>query len=233
MVKVSPVTGQKDYPGTNWQITSGYATQAYFNQFGSWHTGHDLARTLDGGEPVYAVSDGIVKYADSVGATGFGNLVFIKHGDNLFTRYAHLREIFVRYNDPIHAGQMIGRVGNTGRATGNHLHFDVMTKSNALDWPGKERERLLQQYLDPRVWFGDPFTIDLPASIEPEKRRVVAPAGINIREKPGTSGTKLYALAYDSIVEVKPIQLYANDLAWCELVSGGWAAAKYLEPVSV
>ena len=50
MIKVSPVTGQAGYPGSGWQITSDYAGQEYFNLFGAWHTGHDLAKSANGGE---------------------------------------------------------------------------------------------------------------------------------------------------------------------------------------
>lgn len=229
MEKVSPVTGQAGYPGSGWQVTSGYATQAYFDRFGAWHTGHDLAKSRDGGEQIYAVADGVVKYAEFAGHDGFGNLVFIKHNDNLFTRYAHLREVHVQRNDQVSAGQIIGTLGTTGRSTGNHLHFDLMVKSNALDWPGLDRQRLLVQYIDPYDWFNDAFTVVLPDSIDAEKMRVIASNGLNVRVKPGTTGKKLYALPLDSIIEVKSVRVFVNNLAWCELVSGGWVADKYLE----
>ena len=79
--KVSPVTGMPDYPGGDWRITSGYATDEYFNLFGDWHTGHDLAKFNCEGQPVFAVMDGTVKWAENAGDNGFGNLVVIQHSD--------------------------------------------------------------------------------------------------------------------------------------------------------
>jgi murein DD-endopeptidase MepM/ murein hydrolase activator NlpD len=233
MLKVSPVTGQEDYPGTGWTITSKYAKQAYFDRFGAWHTGHDLAKSAQGGEPIYAAADGIVKFAAFVGDDGFGNLIFIKHNDNLFTRYGHLREIHVKRNQPVKAGEVIGLLGTTGRSTGNHLHFDAMLHSNALDWPGTERTRLLKQYIDPEVWFAkEPFTVTLLDPLPTEKMRVIAPAGLNVRQTPRRNGIKISLLMFGSIVDVKPLRVEASGLAWRELVSGGWVAEKYLEPIS-
>lgn len=232
MLKVSPVTSLETYPGSGWTVTSGFATQAYFDRFGAWHTGHDLAKSVQGGEPIYAVSDGVVKFADFAGNDGFGNLVFIKHSDNLFTRYAHLAEIHVQRNDEVRAGQRIGLLGATGRVTGAHLHFDIMLNSNALDWPGRERTRLLQQYLDPPVWFAElPFSVTLSEPFTTKFMRVIPPDGLNVRQKPNRHSTKNYSLPFGAIVEIKPMQVEANGLAWSELTTGGWVAAQYLEPV--
>lgn len=232
MRKVSPVTGQEGYPGTDWQKTSGYASQAYYENFDAWHTGHDLARYQCQGQPIYAVADGLIKYANNAGDTGFGKLVFIKHDDNLFTRYAHLDAIHVHYNETVQAGQIIGLLGSTGRSTGPHLHFDVMTRSNALDWPGKDHNRVLTQYINPHAWYADnngPSVMDS----EIEKMRVIATIGLNVRQTPAIRGTRLYALEYDSLIDVKSVGISANDLVWRELRSGGWVAEKFLEPVSL
>ncbi len=231
MLKVSPVTGQAGYQGSGWRVTSGFATQEYYDLFGGWHTGHDLAKSSPGGEPIYAVSDGVIKFADFAGKDGFGNLVFIKHQDNLFTRYAHLAEIYVQRNEEVRAGQIIGLLGATGRVTGPHLHFDVMLNSNALDWPGRERMRVLKQYIDPRIWFTYPSTtIPMIEPFTAQLMRVIPPEGLNVRHTPSRNGVKNYALEFGSLVEIKPVQIEANGLAWSELVSGGWVAAKYLEP---
>lgn len=232
---VSPVTGQAEYPGDGWKITSGYATQAYFKRFGDWHTGHDLAKTREGGEPIYAMADGVVKFAEFAGEKGFGNLVFIKHNDNLYSRYGHLREIHVRRDDEVTAGQKIGLLGTTGRSTGNHLHFDVMVQSNALDWPGKERMRLLKQYIDPNIWFShNKTTVDVDLD-EPQaaiKMQVFAPAGLNVRQHPRINGKKIYVLDFEKIIEVKPVRVTASNYVWRELTVGGWVAEKYLQSVT-
>jgi len=230
MLKVSPVTGEDGYPGEGWRITSGFASQAYYDLFKDWHTGHDLGRSEARGRPVYAVSDGMIKFVADAGDGGFGKLVFIQHSDSLFTRYAHLDHYYVQRHEQVSAGQVIGLLGSTGRSTGPHLHFDIMLKGNALDWPGKERTRVLQQYIDPAAWYaGSSPTIDATTS---EKMRVIANAGLNVRCTPNPKGARQYALETGSVIDVKPVRIYAGDLAWRELAYGGWVAEKYLELVS-
>lgn len=57
--------------------------------------------------------------------SGYGNLIELDHGYQYLTRYAHLSEILVRPGQTVHRGDMIGRVGNTGKSTGPHLHYEV------------------------------------------------------------------------------------------------------------
>lgn len=230
MLRVSPVTGHEGYPGEGWRITSGFASQPYFERFGDWHTGHDLARSEARGRPIYAMSDGVVKFVQDGHDRGFGKLVFIQHTDSLFTRYAHLDHYYVQDREQVSAGQVIGLLGATGRAFGAHLHFDVMLRNNALDWPGKEKARVLQQYVDPNAWYaGFSMWVD---SIPTEKMRVVATAGLNVRRTPSRYGVRNYALEAGAVVDVKPVRIYASELAWRELASGGWVAEKYLETVA-
>lgn len=80
------------------------------------------------GDPVYAAEKGVVKFAGWKGK--FGYYIIIDHGrdslGNTFsTAYAHLSRFYVRKSDLVEAGQMIGKVGSTGRSTGSHLHFEV------------------------------------------------------------------------------------------------------------
>src|SRR5689334_11225387 len=123
MSKVSPVTGQPGYPGAGWFITTEYVDDSYFRNFGAWHTGHDLAKSRNGGEPIYAVADGVVKWAEFAGNMGFGNLITIQHTPDIYSRYGHLAEIRVQRNQNVTAGTVIGILGNTGRSTAPHLHF--------------------------------------------------------------------------------------------------------------
>ena len=85
------------------------------------HTGVDLRD--DYGAPVRATADGTVSLASADG--GYGNLVEIDHGNGLSTRYAHLSSFAVRPGQKIKAGAIIGRIGETGRATGPHLHYET------------------------------------------------------------------------------------------------------------
>jgi murein DD-endopeptidase MepM/ murein hydrolase activator NlpD len=75
------------------------------------------------GTPIVAAGDGVVTFAGRMG--GYGNMVEIDHGGGVITRYAHMRKIETQKNAAITAGERIGQVGATGRATGPHLHFEV------------------------------------------------------------------------------------------------------------
>ena len=84
------------------------------------------------GTPVYAAGDGVVIFAGpdeeaiySPWINFYGNLVVIEHGDGLFTLYAHLSKVEVEARENIRAGDKIGEVGQSGVATGSHLHFEV------------------------------------------------------------------------------------------------------------
>jgi len=76
------------------------------------------------GTPVYAVADGDVTKARFAG--GYGKSVRIRHRSGLITHYAHLSSIGVRHGQKVRKGQVIGRVGSTGRSTGPHLHFGLI-----------------------------------------------------------------------------------------------------------
>lgn len=85
------------------------------------HQGVDIA--AGPGQPVKASADGIVMRAGEEG--GLGRAVFLTHGYGLTTRYGHLSAVTVRPGQRVKRGDVIGRVGNTGRSTGYHLHYEV------------------------------------------------------------------------------------------------------------
>jgi hypothetical protein len=87
----------------------------------SFHSGTDFRGHH--GTQVVAAGDGVVAFCGRMG--GYGNLISIDHGGGVITRYAHLRRITIKKDAAIVAGQPIGEVGSTGRATGPHLHFEV------------------------------------------------------------------------------------------------------------
>ncbi|WP_039948675.1 LysM peptidoglycan-binding domain-containing M23 family metallopeptidase [Leptospira fainei] len=96
-----------------------------FTKKDTFHGGIDLA--AEKGTPVYASADGTVSFADSKG--GYGNLVVLKHLLGYETRYGHLDKILIPEGSKVRKGQLIGEVGKTGRATGFHLHFEVLRNS--------------------------------------------------------------------------------------------------------
>ena len=93
------------------------------------HEGMDFAAPI--GTPIVAASGGIVTEARYV--PGYGKLVEINHGGGLVTRYAHASSITVRLGDVVEKGELVARVGNTGRTTGAHLHFEVHMAGQPVD----------------------------------------------------------------------------------------------------
>jgi murein DD-endopeptidase MepM/ murein hydrolase activator NlpD len=94
-----------------------------------FHAGLDIVG--DKGQPVYATAAGTVTYSEYQGS--YGNLVVVDHGFGLETRYGHLSAFGVKKGDRVQRGDIIGRVGATGRATGNHLHYEVLANGNLLN----------------------------------------------------------------------------------------------------
>ena len=93
------------------------------------HTGLDLHGET--GEPVRATADGKVTAAGWSG--GYGRSVDIDHGNGLSTRYGHLSSIDVHVGQVVRTGQLVGKVGSTGRSTGPHLHYETRVRGNAVD----------------------------------------------------------------------------------------------------
>jgi septal ring factor EnvC (AmiA/AmiB activator) len=94
-----------------------------------YHPGLDIAG--DKGQPVYATAAGVVTHAGRQGA--YGNLIVIDHGFGLETRYGHLSGFQVHQGDQVQRGDLIGRLGATGRATGTHLHYEVLANGRLLN----------------------------------------------------------------------------------------------------
>jgi len=93
------------------------------------HEGVDIAAVT--GTPVRAMKSGRVEHAGSWG--GYGLSIVIAHGTNVRTLYAHLSRIDVREGAQVRGGEVIGAVGQTGSATGPHLHFEVWRWGRAED----------------------------------------------------------------------------------------------------
>lgn len=117
------------WPADGW-ISAGYGYRSDpFNGQRNFHPAVDISTRK--GAPVYATGTGRVVSASRNG--GYGNLVEIDHGFGLLTRYGHLSEFTVEVGATVVRGDVIGRVGNTGRATGHHVHYEVWVGGRTLN----------------------------------------------------------------------------------------------------
>jgi murein DD-endopeptidase MepM/ murein hydrolase activator NlpD len=112
-------------------FTSGFGVRSDpFHFSAAMHPGIDLAGSY--GTPIYATADGTVVRA-GWNSGGYGNLVELDHGRGITTRYGHMSAILVHAGDHVVRGQQIGRMGSTGRSTGNHLHYEVRIDGRAVN----------------------------------------------------------------------------------------------------
>jgi murein DD-endopeptidase MepM/ murein hydrolase activator NlpD len=95
----------------------------------AWHAGLDFAGTP--GSDIVAVASGVVTFAGDL--HGYGRMVEINHGGGYSTRYGHDDELLVVAGDVVKKGQVIGRMGSTGRSTGPHVHFEVLKDGHQVD----------------------------------------------------------------------------------------------------
>ncbi len=123
--------GQKPSPIQQWHgkfiwPVSGTLTSRFGIRNGRRHDGIDIGAPE--GTEVRAAAAGTVLYAGDQ-QTGYGNLVIIRHAQDLITVYAHNRENLVCENQEVEQGELIARVGKTGRSTGPHLHFEIRKRT--------------------------------------------------------------------------------------------------------
>jgi murein DD-endopeptidase MepM/ murein hydrolase activator NlpD len=112
-----------DKPVKTAAFTSGYGLRSDpFRGGAAMHAGIDLAGPL--GTPIYATADGMVQRA-GWNSGGYGNLIEVDHGRGIQTRYGHLSQVLVHPGQQVKRGQLIARMGSTGRSTGSHLHYEV------------------------------------------------------------------------------------------------------------
>jgi murein DD-endopeptidase MepM/ murein hydrolase activator NlpD len=110
------------WPVRGW-VTSGYGWRiSPFTGKRQFHPGLDISTRW--GTPIKAPAAGVVTFAGREG--GYGLMVVINHGHGLVTRYAHMSKILVKPGQQVKRGDIIGKVGSTGRSSGPHLHYEVL-----------------------------------------------------------------------------------------------------------
>ncbi|WP_195265986.1 MULTISPECIES: peptidoglycan DD-metalloendopeptidase family protein [unclassified Clostridium] len=108
----------------------GYMTSGYGERWNSFHKGIDIAGNI--GDDVLVAMDGEITYAQ-YNDGGYGNLIMVKHEDNMVTYYGHLSDFYVKVGDKVKKGDIIGAIGNTGFSTGPHLHFELRVDNDPVD----------------------------------------------------------------------------------------------------
>ena len=118
----SPVPGAGTGSGFGWRIDP-------FTGMHAMHEGLDFPSNV--GTPIYSAAGGVVVTQEM--HPQYGQVIEVDHGNDLLTRYAHVSRSFVKKGDLIKRGQRIAEVGNTGRSTGPHLHFEVLVRGVPQD----------------------------------------------------------------------------------------------------
>ncbi len=121
VLTVRPITSKA-------RMSSGFGYRRIFGKT-QFHKGMDFAAPT--GTPIYATGDGVVTI--SGWGNGYGRYIEIDHGNGLRTRYAHNSRNRVSVGDTVYANQHIADVGNTGRSTGPHLHYEVRQNGQAVN----------------------------------------------------------------------------------------------------
>ena len=137
--KVAGNQGEKYVPPTKapnidirlaWPVENPNITSSFGVRKSGKHDGIDIAAPR--GTKIYAAADGIVLFS-GWGPTGYGLTVLVKHSENIFTVYSHNDKNIARKDQKVKKGDVIATVGKTGRATGEHVHFEVRVNRVAYD----------------------------------------------------------------------------------------------------
>ena len=118
----SPVNAPFNSSSYGWRVDPFLGVRAF-------HEGLDFS--AEAGQPIKATAAGIVIAAEVT--PEYGNMVRISHGSGLETRYAHAAKLLVKEGDRIKKNQVVALVGNTGRSTGPHLHYEIRVNGEPLD----------------------------------------------------------------------------------------------------
>lgn len=107
----------------------GYRRNPFTGRGREFHAGIDFRGRL--GDSIQSTGDGVVSFAGAKG--GFGRCVIVEHNENLQTLYAHLQKVNVTEGQQVNSGDVIGLLGNTGRSTGPHLHYEIILNNKRIN----------------------------------------------------------------------------------------------------
>ncbi len=113
-----------------WPVPSTTRISSNFgNRWGKSHTGIDIPAKK--GSDIISAEDGVVTFSGRM--SGYGRIIVIKHGGKYSTVYAHNNSNLVKKGQKIYRGQLIAKVGNSGKSTGSHLHFEMRKNAKAIN----------------------------------------------------------------------------------------------------
>ncbi len=134
--QIIKLTDQRDIifmdnvPVKNGNLSSKYGIRKDpFNGRRRMHAGIDIAARS--GTRIYPLGKGKVIFSGK--KSGYGNIIEIRHGKNIISRYAHLKKSFVKKDQLINKNDIIAQVGSTGRSTGPHLHLEILLSGKTID----------------------------------------------------------------------------------------------------
>ena len=116
-------------------VSHGYISSSYgnrrdpFNGSSQFHSGIDFDGSL--GDDILAVAGGVVSFSGQ--KNGYGNVIEIDHGNGYVTRYGHNSRNLLQVGDPVRPGDLIAKMGSTGRSTGTHVHFEVWENGRVVN----------------------------------------------------------------------------------------------------
>jgi murein DD-endopeptidase MepM/ murein hydrolase activator NlpD len=122
-------TGRISGRGFAWPVAGRHITSPYGRRWGGFHTGIDI--DCNYGDPIWAAKGGKVVAAEWGG--GYGRMIIIDHGNGVATLYAHQSRLYAREGQRVEQLQKVGACGETGNATGTHLHFEVRINGNPVN----------------------------------------------------------------------------------------------------
>jgi septal ring factor EnvC (AmiA/AmiB activator) len=118
------------WPTVSQRITSEFGVRKDpFTGRATFHAGIDFGGDI--GDPIYAAADGVVQIAERDDA--HGNYVEIRHANGISTKYLHMSKILTKIGEKVRKGDVIGKLGSTGRSTGPHLHYEVSIYGSNVD----------------------------------------------------------------------------------------------------
>jgi len=116
------------WPTRGW-ITSEFGDRRGWSNHSRWHEGVDIAGPR--GTSIIAPGNGVVSFAGY--KSGYGHTLIVDHGSGISTLYGHCSHIFLKEGDTIKRGMVMASMGNTGRSTGPHLHYEIHVDGVPVD----------------------------------------------------------------------------------------------------